>query len=42
MLETGDRNEGPCLMEDSTSTIAIPTGWAAQLDENRNLILRRG
>ena len=42
MLKTGDRIEGPWLMEDSTSTIAIPTGWAAQLDENRNLILRRG
>ena len=42
MLKTGDRIEGPWLMEDSTSTIAIPTGWAAELDENRNLILRRG
>jgi N-methylhydantoinase A len=42
MMKTGDRMAGPWLMEDSTSTIAIPTGWAAELDENRNLILRRG
>ncbi len=41
-LKQGETLSGPVLLEDSTSTIAIPTGWAATTDEHHNLILRRG
>lgn len=32
---------GPALVEDETSTIYIPAGWAGSVDANANLILRR-
>jgi N-methylhydantoinase A len=41
-LKPGDRVDGPYLMEDATSTISVPAGWSAKLDENQNLVMRRG
>ena len=40
-LGSGETLTGPALLEDSTSTISIPTGWNAATDEHHNLILRR-
>ena len=33
---------GPLLIEDETSTIYVPDGWAACLDEHQNLIITSG
>jgi N-methylhydantoinase A/oxoprolinase/acetone carboxylase beta subunit len=32
---------GPCLVEDKTSTLFVPSGWLARLDDADNLILTR-
>lgn len=40
-LATGGVLDGPALLEDATSTVAIPAGWQATCDERRNLVLRR-
>ena len=40
-LATGSGLDGPALLEDATSTVAIPAGWRATCDEGRNLVLRR-
>jgi N-methylhydantoinase A len=41
-LESGDKLVGPYLLEDATSSIVVPAGWSAILDDNRNLVLKRG
>ena len=41
-MNPGDSLTGPYLLEDTTSTISIPDGWSATLDDNRNLVLTRG
>jgi len=33
---------GPCLVEDKTSTLFVPSGWLARLDDADNLILTKG
>ena len=35
------RLEGPAIVDDETSTIFVPAGWQAQIDEHENLIIRR-
>ncbi len=40
-LASGDEIAGPALLEDATSTVAIPVGWRAACDGWRNLVLRR-
>ena len=32
---------GPILIEDETSTVYVPKGWAVHLDANQNLIIKR-
>jgi hypothetical protein len=29
-------------LEDATSSIVVPAGWSALLDDNRNLVLKKG
>ena len=41
-MKAGDSLVGPYLLEDTTSTISIPEGWTAKLDDNHNLVLTRG
>ncbi len=41
-MTPGDSLAGPYLLEDTTSTISIPEGWSATLDDNHNLVLTRG
>ncbi len=41
-MKPGDSLDGPYLLEDTTSTISIPEGWTAKLDDNHNLVLTRG
>ena len=41
LMKAGDRLVGPYLLEDATSSISVPEGWSAQLDENHNLVLKR-
>lgn len=40
-LTTGERIEGPAVVEDATSTTVIPTGWIAGVDEHTNLVLKK-
>ena len=40
-MKPGDRLTGPYLLEDTTSTISIPEGWSAELDDQHNLVLKR-
>jgi N-methylhydantoinase A len=40
-LKTGKTISGPSLLEDPTSTLLVPAGWAASRDKNDNTILRR-
>jgi N-methylhydantoinase A len=40
-LKTGKTISGPALLEDPTSTLLVPDGWAASRDKNDNTILRR-
>lgn len=40
-LPVGTTVEGPAVIEDDTATTYIPTGWAANVDVNTNLILER-
>lgn len=39
-LEVGAAIEGPALVEDTTATIWVPTGWKAEVDRNHNFIMR--
>jgi len=32
---------GPALLEDPTSTLYVPAGWAARRDDNDNTVLTR-
>ncbi len=41
-LESGNRLSGPCIVEQSDSTIAIPAGHEAEVDTYGNLIGRKG
>jgi len=41
-LAAADTQPGPAVIEDDTSTIFVPTGWVATVDENTNLLLERG
>lgn len=40
-LPVGAVQQGPAVIEDDTSTTFLPTGWAAAVDENTNLILTK-
>jgi N-methylhydantoinase A len=40
-LKVGKQVAGPALLEDPTSTLLVPSGWAASRDKNDNTILRR-
>ncbi len=40
-LAGGTRIPGPALLEDETSTIVVPAGWVAAVDDQDNLIMRR-
>ncbi|MEM7121311.1 MAG: hydantoinase/oxoprolinase family protein [Pseudomonadota bacterium] len=40
-MKPGDNLAGPYLLEDTTSTISIPDGWAAELDDHHNLVLTK-
>ena len=41
-LKPGATVTGPYLLEDATSSISVPQGWSAQLDDNQNLVMKRG
>jgi N-methylhydantoinase A/oxoprolinase/acetone carboxylase beta subunit len=38
-LKTGDRIAGPAAIEEASSDMVIPHGWAAQVDAEQNLIV---
>jgi N-methylhydantoinase A/oxoprolinase/acetone carboxylase beta subunit len=40
-LKMSKQVAGPALLEDPTSTLLVPSGWAASRDKNDNTILRR-
>ena len=40
-MSLGDRLDGPAIVDDVTSTIFIPAGWRAEIDDHENLIMRR-
>jgi N-methylhydantoinase A len=40
-LAPGLQTEGPALIEDRTSTILVPADWAAEMDDQDNLVMRR-
>ena len=40
-LKAGKIISGPALLEDPTSTLLVPDGWAASRDKNDNMVLRR-
>jgi N-methylhydantoinase A len=40
-LAIGMQIKGPALIEDDTSSILVPTGWAAEIDGQDNLIISR-
>lgn len=40
-MSPGDAVSGPLLIEDTTSTILVPTGWTARIDAAAMLILKR-
>ena len=42
LLKPGDKVTGPYLLEDATSSISVPQGWSARLDDNHNLVMTRG
>ncbi len=35
------RLDGPAIVDDETSTIFVPAGWRAEIDDHENLIMRR-
>lgn len=41
-LAEGEVLQGPAILEDSTSTLLVPTGWQAVRDANDNMILTMG
>lgn len=41
-LVAGEKLAGPAVVEDDTSTIFVPTGWVAVVDEHTNVTLERG
>jgi N-methylhydantoinase A len=40
-MAVGEKQPGPAVLEDDTSTTFVPTGWAAHVDGFTNLILER-
>lgn len=40
-LRPGETITGPAVIEDITSTIFVPAGWRAALDDQANLVMRR-
>jgi N-methylhydantoinase A len=38
-LPVGARFDGPAIVEQLDATVVVPTGWAAEVDRNRNLVL---
>ena len=40
-MKAGEKVAGPALLEDPTSTLLVPKGWAAHRDGNDNTILER-
>ncbi len=38
-MTVGEALQGPAILEDSTSTLLVPSGWQAQRDANDNMIL---
>ncbi len=41
-LPRGEWLDGPLLVEDVTSTILVPAGWRARVDECDNLVMQKG
>jgi len=41
-LKSGERVAGPALIEDATSTVHLPAGWAAEVDAHHNLLISQG
>jgi N-methylhydantoinase A len=41
MLRAGDRFEGPAIIEETTTTVVIPTRYRCEVDEYRNYVLSR-
>jgi N-methylhydantoinase A len=41
-LGSGDRIIGPAVIEEYTSATVVPPGFAVQVDEIGNILLRRG
>ena len=39
-MEPGHRLEGPALIDDKTTTVLVPPGFACEVDAYRNLVLR--
>jgi N-methylhydantoinase A len=33
--------DGPAIIDDETSTIFVPAGWQTEIDDHKNLIMRR-
>ncbi len=40
-VEPGGQVEGPCLIEEATTTTVVGQGWTARLDGGRHLVLER-
>ena len=40
-LSSGERVDGPALIEETTSTILVPDGWRAETDAHDNLVIER-
>jgi N-methylhydantoinase A len=40
-LSPGQRLGGPAIVDDVTSTIFVPAGWRAEIDDHENLIMKR-
>ena len=39
-MEPGHRLEGPALIDDKTTTVLVPPGFACEVDVYHNLVLR--
>jgi N-methylhydantoinase A len=40
LLRPGDRQPGPAVIEEDGSTTVVPPGWAVDVDEHGNLLVR--
>jgi N-methylhydantoinase A len=41
LLQPGQRLRGPVIVEESTTTVVVPEGFAAELDRSGSFVLQR-